>query len=49
MESELVKSDYSKYVKHRLAESRYSAYDWSGAIAAAAALVQGVQLSCVST
>ena len=49
MESELVKSDYSKYLKHCLAESRYSAYDWSGAIAAAAALVQGVQLSYVST
>ena len=49
MESELVKSDYSKSRKHSLAESRYSAYDWSGAIAAAAALVQGVQLSCVST
>jgi hypothetical protein len=49
MESESVKSGYSKYLKHRLAESRYSAYDWSGAIAPAAALVQGVQLSCVST
>jgi hypothetical protein len=45
----LVKSDYSKHLKHRLAESHYSAYDCSGVIAAAAALVQAAeQMSCVS-
>jgi hypothetical protein len=48
-ELDLVKSDYSKHLKHRLAESHYSAYDWSGAIAAAAALEQAAaQMSCVS-
>jgi len=47
-ESGLVKPDYSEHLKHRLAELHYSAYDWSGAIAAAAAFVQGAQMSCVS-
>jgi hypothetical protein len=47
-ESGLVKADYSKHLKHRLAEPHYSAYDWSGAIAAAAVFVQGAQMSCVS-
>jgi hypothetical protein len=43
-----VKSDYSKYLKHRLAEPHCSAYDCSGAIAAVAALVQGAQMTCVA-
>ena len=43
-----MKSDYLMYLKHRLAEPHYSAYDWSGAVAAFAALVWGVQTSCVS-
>jgi hypothetical protein len=48
LESGLVKADYSKHLKHRLAEPHYSAYDWSGAIAAAAVFVKGAQMSCVS-
>jgi hypothetical protein len=47
-ESDLVRSDYLKYLKHRSAESHYSAYDWSGAVAVVAALVKGAQTSCVS-
>jgi hypothetical protein len=50
-EWDLVKSDYSKHsthLKHRLVEPHYQAYDCSGAVAAIAALVQGVQTSCVS-
>jgi hypothetical protein len=48
MESDLVKSDYSTHLKRRLAESHYSAYDCSGAVVAAAALVSGAQMCCVS-
>ena len=44
-----MKPDYSKHLQHRLAESHYSAYDSSGAIAPAVALVQGAPLSYVST
>jgi hypothetical protein len=47
-ESELVKSDCSKHLKHHLVESHYSASDCFGAVAAIAALVRGAQTSFVS-
>ncbi len=47
-ESDLVKADCLNYLKHRLAEAHYSAYDWSGVVAALAASVKGEQTSCVS-
>jgi hypothetical protein len=47
-ESDLVKADCLKYLKHRSAESHYFVYDWSGGVAAVAASVKGAQTSCVS-
>jgi hypothetical protein len=47
-ESDSVKPDYLKSLKHRLAESRYAALGCFGEVPAVAALVRSAQTSCVS-